>query len=319
MAVAKPSSLKKVQRAARAASDSRGGRERRQLGFPVALAMIVILGVVMVYFSRASRAPALPPQIDDHWHAAYAVYDCDRYLNPFTSTSDPDGIHSHQDGVIHIHPWNSSATGNDARFEVFFDAMGVRVTDDEISGPGIGVLEAGSDCNGEPTVIRAARFAWSGEILPDAPLTDQYSLSEEFTDDFKEIQLLGDREAFTIARIPAGATIPPPPEDRLATAFEASLGSLLSQGPLTDVDPEDLPPEIESLIEEELADEPSDGDTPPEDDPADEPSDGDTSSEDESTEAPPEIQQLVDEMIQGESGDGTSDVEVVDEPSSEDG
>ena len=247
--MAKPSSSKKVQRAARAAAASKGARERRELGFPMALAAVVVLGVALVFFARSSRAPAAAPRVgSDHWHSAYAIYDCDRFLPAFTSQSDPDGIHSHQDGVIHIHPWNSSASGEDAQLDVFFDAMGARVTDDEISGPGIGVLEAGSDCNGEPTVIRAVRFARLApeDIDPEddealASLAGLYTPAEEYTDDFDDIRLLEDLEAFTFARVPAGAEIPPPPEDRLQIAASASVGNLVSAGPETDVDPTDAP------------------------------------------------------------------------------
>ena len=247
--MAQSSSSKKVQRAARAAAAPKGGRERRELGFPLILATVVVLGVALVIFARSSRPPAAAPRVgNDHWHSAYAIYDCDRFLPAFTSAADPDGIHSHQDGVIHIHPWNSSASGEDARLDVFFEAMGARITDDEISGPGIGVLEAGSDCNGEPTVIRAVRFA---RIDPEAPggdepvtgLADLYEPAEEYVDDFSDVRLLGDLEAFTFARVPAGAEVPPPPEDRLQLAFGASAGNLVSTGPETDLDPTDAPPE----------------------------------------------------------------------------
>lgn len=208
----------------------------------------MILGVAMVVFARSSRTPAASPRVgNDHWHSAYAIYDCDRFLPAFTSAADPDGIHSHQDGVVHIHPWNSSAAGDRADLDVFFEAMGARVTDDEISGPGIGVLEAGSDCNGEPTVIRAVRFT---RTEPDAAagegfstLSELYVATDTYTDDFGDVRLLGDLEAFTFARVPVGAEIPPPPEDRLQTALAASAGNLLSTGPRTDLDPADAPTE----------------------------------------------------------------------------
>ena len=221
------------------------------MGFPLVLVAVVILGMVLVVFARSSRAPAAAPRVgNDHWHSAYAVYDCDRFLPAFTSAADPDGIHSHQDGVIHIHPWNSSAAGDDARLDVFLEAMGVRITDDEISGPGIGVLEAGSDCNGEPTVIRAVRFTRI-DLDPDDPgadepvsgISDIYEAVEEYADDFSDVRLLDDLEAFTFARVPAGAEVPPPPEARLQTAFGASAGNLVSTGPETDRDPTDAPPE----------------------------------------------------------------------------
>jgi len=57
------------------------------------------------------------------------------------------------------------------------------------------------------------------------------------------IDLAPDLEAFTFARVPAGADIPPPPEDRLQVALAASAGNLVSTGPETEVDPTDAPPE----------------------------------------------------------------------------
>jgi len=249
--VAESSASKKVQRAARTSAASKGARERREIAFPLALAVVVILGVALVVFARSSRTPAEPPRVgNDHWHSAYGIYDCDRFLPAFTSAADPDGIHSHQDGVVHIHPWNSSASGDQARLDVFFEAMGARVTDDEISGPGIGVLESGSDCNGESTVIRVVRFTRTdpdpetlteGEQLES--LTPLYQQADVYTDDFGDVRLLTDLEAFTIARVPADAEIPPPPEDRLQTALGASAGNLVSSGPETDLDPTDEVPE----------------------------------------------------------------------------
>ena len=238
--MADQNSSKKIQRAARAAAATRSARERRRLGFPAVVAAVMILGVGMVVMSRNSRPAAEPPRRTDHWHSAYGVYDCDRFLDHFTSSADPDGIHSHQDGVIHIHPWNSSATGQDARLQVFFESMGVKVTEEEISGPGIGVLKAGSDCRGQPTVIRAARFSlppdFDGVGLlaasnPEAAIEEAYEKVDEYTDSFGDIRLLSDLEAFTIARVPVDADIVPPPTIRLLQAFNSSAGGLLSTGP----------------------------------------------------------------------------------------
>jgi hypothetical protein len=227
--VGKASSSKKVQRAARAAASSRGASERRELGFPLTIAAVVILGVVLVIAARSEREPLAPPTTEDHWHAAYAIYDCDTVYSPFQSQSDPQGIHSHQDGVIHIHPFGGGAAGENAQLQVFLDAMGVTVTEDGISGPGID-LEAGSECNGEPTVIRVARF--NSLDLDEPP--------EVFSEDFGSIQFLSNFEAFTVARVPDGAEIPPPPDDRIETARAASGGPQLSTDANTDVDPSTL-------------------------------------------------------------------------------
>ena len=201
------------------------------MGFPLTIGLVMLLGVVMVGLARQSReAPAAPRVGQDHWHSAYGVYDCNRFLPAFTSQYDPHGIHSHQDGVIHIHPFNSSAAGEKARLGVFLESMGANVDSDEISGPGIGVLETGSDCDGEPSVIRVARFDIAD--LEAGPV-------EEYTSDFDDIVLLSDGEAFTIARAPLGAELPPPPQERLLAAAGASLQQL-STGPELELQPDDL-------------------------------------------------------------------------------
>jgi hypothetical protein len=165
----------------------------------------------LVVAARWQREAPLPPTTADHWHAAYAVYDCDSILGPFPSERDTQGIHSHADGVIHIHPFGGGAAGENAQLEVFLEAMGVEVSPDGITGPGLD-LDPGSDCNGEPTVIQVARFDPADLSAPP----------DIYTDDFGDIRFLANLEAFTIARAPAGADIPPPPDDRIATAAAAS-------------------------------------------------------------------------------------------------
>jgi peptidylprolyl isomerase len=70
----------------------------------------------------------------DHWHAAYGIYDCDRYLAPIDGSAfpDPSGIHTHDDGLIHIHPFADGASGSNATLQVFFDFLGVDLTDDRL-------------------------------------------------------------------------------------------------------------------------------------------------------------------------------------------
>ncbi|NIR38430.1 MAG: hypothetical protein GWN79_14960, partial [Actinobacteria bacterium] len=48
----KASSSKKVQRAARAAAASRGASERRELGFPLIVTLVILLGIGLVAVAR---------------------------------------------------------------------------------------------------------------------------------------------------------------------------------------------------------------------------------------------------------------------------
>lgn len=206
----KASSSKKVARAARAGTASRG-RERRDLGFPLVLAVIVLLGSSLVLYARSTRSDAIAPRINtgaagvdgDHWHVAYGIYNCDRWEEPITrggNWPDSTGIHTHNDGVIHIHPFTSAASGTRARLKVFFETMGVKFNDDELELPNGTVLKSGTECNGKTAKLQVARFNADD---PDAP-------PEIITDNLGNIRFLADREGMTIALVPEGEPIPPP-------------------------------------------------------------------------------------------------------------
>ena len=213
----KASSSKKVQRAARAAASSRGASERRELGFPLIVGLVVLLGIGLVVAANVKQDSVVrdAPLLSDHWHAAYSVYDCDTYLQPFQEgTNDPDGIHSHVDSLVHIHPFTSAATGGGATMGVFLDAMFADLDEDGLESREHGVLESGSDCNGEPTVWQIGRF----RVDPDVELIQTY------TTDLRSVQFNRDREAFTIARLPVGAEIPPPTDESLSQLDDTTGG-----------------------------------------------------------------------------------------------
>jgi len=221
LAVGKASSSKKVQRAAKAAASSRGASEKRELGFPLTIAAVVILGIALVVIARESRE-VVAPTTGDHWHSAYTVYDCGTPVAEFTSVSDPDGIHTHQDGLIHIHPFNSSATGTDAQMSIFFEAMEATVSSDEITAREFQDIVADDGCGDEAAVIKIGRF----EVDPEIRLVAVYDR------DFGEVQFLSDREAFTIAKVPVGED-PPAPSAAALAQLEASTGSdRISQDPV---------------------------------------------------------------------------------------
>ena len=72
--------------------------------------------------------------------------------------TDPNGIHTHSDGLIHIHPFNKLASGQDATMGQFFNAFGGRIDDDSVVLDTGEALLAGADCNGQPAVVKVARF-----------------------------------------------------------------------------------------------------------------------------------------------------------------
>ncbi len=186
--------------------------------------LVVILGLGLVFVARQNRDVGTAPAVNqDHWHAAYTVYDCGEPLAHFQTQTDPDGIHSHRDSVIHIHPFNSAAAGANARMGIFLETMGASVSRDGISGIEFGDIEAATGCDGQAAVIKVGRF----EVDPEVELVAVYD------DDFDSIQFVGDREAFSIAKVPVGED-PPPPSDASLLQLDASTGSdLISSGPVT--------------------------------------------------------------------------------------
>jgi hypothetical protein len=194
------SSSKKVQRAARAAG--RPGTGRNWL-WPAAVAILVALGVTLVMVSRddPGNAAAAAPTFGDHWHAAYGIYTCGTFADPLADEKqDPVGIHTHQDGLIHIHPTSASATGDKATLAVFADDTGLGLKDDRLEIPGGKTFVEGKDkCDGKPGIVQLA--VW------DDP-TDK--TPKIVTEDVAKLKL-EQNQLITIAFAPEGADLPQPP------------------------------------------------------------------------------------------------------------
>ena len=205
----KASSAKKVTRVARAGGGTTTSKRAKPL-FPVSIGLIVVLGVALIVFARSSQEQAAaeaPVANQDHWHAAYGVRLCgEGFAAPIQVQDDPVGIHTHADGIIHVHPFATSASGENANLGEFFDAAGITIDDDEIDLGGDARVKEGDDTCGEdeePGIVQVA--VW--ENAREADVTDP----EIVTEDIRGIRFVNDSMAFTIAFAPEGADIPPPP------------------------------------------------------------------------------------------------------------
>jgi hypothetical protein len=205
----KASSAKKVARAARAGGKSTG--QRRNIGFPAAIVAIVVLGVGLIAFARQDGDTGGSPALGEHWHAAYGIYVCDRWVqNVPDRGEDALGIHTHEDGLIHIHPFLAGAAGRSATLGKFFDQTGVKVTDSSITLPPGDVFGERTYKNGETKCGdedgRVIMAYWEdAETASGDP--DDVRTSNIGGEHFKN-----DLGAFTIAFLPKGEdTIPPPP------------------------------------------------------------------------------------------------------------
>ena len=74
---------------------------------------------------------------DSHWHSAYAIYNCDHWEPAVNANSfaDTAGIHAHDDGLMHIHPFIRRAAGKKARLGLFLDAVYTKITETELQWP----------------------------------------------------------------------------------------------------------------------------------------------------------------------------------------
>jgi hypothetical protein len=215
--VATSSSTKK---AAKLAQRSGRTRVRFQGGtlFPIVVAAILVLGFALIVYARQSQPVEARPTTNDHWHASYGFYLC----NPETGEmewkqvvgdllEDPNyiGVHSHDDSVIHWHPFTSSATGDNAQLGVFFEAYGIEVSDSTLRIPGAALGqeedvvydEDDTQCGDDDGVLRTQ--VWQNFTDTNEGTT--------YTAGINDIRIDQDAMVFTIAFAPNDTDIPKPP------------------------------------------------------------------------------------------------------------
>ena len=128
-----------------------------------------------------------------HWHAAFGVDACGKWLTApmFEARS---GIHSHGDGMIHIHPFIESAAGRHATVGTFLAGGGWTVTETSIDlGSGARYRNGDACPDGKPGVLR---WSVNGQ--------EQHGNLAAF------VPFNGD--VIALAFLPAGQPIPTPPQ-----------------------------------------------------------------------------------------------------------
>lgn len=222
------SSAKKV---ARVAAKSGTGRPagaaadtQRNWLFAVAVVVIVALGVGIVLFARSENGGVgdntTPPRANlqdgnpsDHWHAAFAVNVCGKEISPIQDgPTDVQGIHTHGDGLIHIHPFTRSAAGERATMARFFKQVDFTVTDEGFQLPpgtttedgGTTVKEGTTTCGGKEGELVLAH--WESAVAAGSSEPDDLIRS-----DFGSVRFAEDGAAYTLAFVEKGTTEIPPP------------------------------------------------------------------------------------------------------------
>ena len=220
----KASSAKKV---ARLAQKGKGRKVRFQGGtlFPALIVGIAVVGAALIVYSRASIPNQnIPPTVEDHWHASYGFYACDEWLPDLQGNKEEQdsagqlisegfrrtGIHSHNDGVIHWHPYTSAATGRNAKLGVFLDVYGIKLSDDKLEMPadqGGAVYEEGvtkcTDAEGKSVDGEIVVYAFDAFDTPDKYTT--------YITNFDDVRLMQDGMAFSVVFAPTGSKPELPP------------------------------------------------------------------------------------------------------------
>lgn len=186
----KASSAKKVARVARSSGSASGPRERFRLGFGALIAAILIFGVLLVGWSRATRpGTGEGPSADDEWAITWGVYVCDAFVPGIggATTIKPVPDASKPDQRLSVAAWAQS--------------VDVTVAADGITLPDGRQLTNGFDCGGTPAEVSIT--TWPAGAAADAGLTRSFSLDT--------LQFSGDGEQLTLAVVAPGTTIPQPP------------------------------------------------------------------------------------------------------------
>ncbi|MEA2717306.1 MAG: hypothetical protein QOI99_1623 [Actinomycetota bacterium] len=204
----KASSSKKVARAARTG----GGRTRRGATswlWPSLMAVVVVLGSAGVVYSREQRQPdtsrplaASGGKQGDHWHAAIGFDMCGTFAPDISEAADPLGIHTHADGVVHVHPFTSRSAGKNAKLGVFFDTVKAKVSSTQVQLPGQDAQKNGDKCDGKPATVQVK--IW--------PSRDPNEKGTVFKGDPGDIRL-ENNQLITVAFVPDGTDIPRPPSE----------------------------------------------------------------------------------------------------------
>ncbi len=187
------------------------------MAYPALILAIVVVGSVLVFFARGEKAASAndaPIANQDHWHAAAGIDICGTFEpNPADVGPDTKGIHTHQDGLIHIHPFVGAAAGENATFSVFADQISLEVTDDSMTLPDGTTYTNGDDCeteDGETEPGRVALYVWP-------PQATDATEPEIITTNILETRFSDDGQTFVLAFVPEGTEVQLPPSvDELA-------------------------------------------------------------------------------------------------------
>jgi hypothetical protein len=200
---------------------------RSNTGFTIVVTAIVVLGVAGIALSRGGGSDGTsddtPPTLQDHWHSAYAVNICGALQPNMPQPSRLLGIHTHNDGLIHIEPQVTLSAldrGKNATLARYAESMpGMKLSSSEIQPPGGKLMKNGDLCDKDAGTLTIRQW--------------KNAASEEFEDftDPKDVKIT-DGGAITMAFLPEarkGEIAKPPSIPNLANPNAGEGGGMPGQ------------------------------------------------------------------------------------------
>ncbi len=208
-------------------------RSRNNNAWYALTALIVIAGIALVVYSKATTPAAVGPFVanqndptdphnkDSHWHAALGVYDCDHWLGDGSAgagvwqwpavatvngqqspgrvgTNTYAGMHSHDDGIIHMEPAAEEEAGRHATVGRYFEYGGWKLSSTGYDFLGTKV-QNGDKCGNAP-----GTFQWAVAKFNQNPNGKQtYTVKTGDPGSFK----LHNDDIVVLAFLPQGKTI----------------------------------------------------------------------------------------------------------------
>ncbi len=212
------------------AATTGGGRTYRgqmPVNWYASLAIIVIVGLVLIGFSRYQRthqttSSAGPPTTSQQWFAALGIDICGtvQAALPASTNGNKVGFTANGNGVLTIQPKNSSESGSNATLGKFVSGYkGLELSSSTLQYPGKQLWTNGDVCpKGTPDAGKP------GVVIVDSwPNFNAKSGSE--TSGAPEDLLFKNGQLITMAFVPATATIPKPPASAITALIQALSGT----------------------------------------------------------------------------------------------
>jgi len=211
-------------------------------------AIVVIAGIALIVYTQATAPAAVGPYLSDsnnptkkdtHWHAALGVYDCDHWMGDSSgtgiwvwpastpggeparasNTNEYAGLHSHDDGVIHMEPLVSAEAGRGATVGLYFQYGGWKLSSTGFSFLGT-TVKNGDKCGNATGTLQWEVATWNGNTATNA--VQKYTVESGNPAKYKLYQY----NIVVIAFLPPGKTLAslgnPPSVPHLLTAVGAT-------------------------------------------------------------------------------------------------